>query len=73
MSEFLTLAVDGGEWVASHPGRFGPGDSPRHTLHMGWLGSRTGLDSLAEKYLLFTSSFGAEFYDTVVVLFRAKC
>ena len=29
---FLTLAVDGGEWSTSLPGRFNPGQVPRYWL-----------------------------------------
>jgi hypothetical protein len=43
----LTLALDGGEWSASHPGRFilsviAPGI---HSIR-DWVGSRVGLDAV---------------------------
>jgi hypothetical protein len=41
-SSFLTSAVDGGEWSASRPGRFNPGEEATVpiALESGWL---TGL------------------------------
>jgi hypothetical protein len=35
---FLTLALDGGEWLTSQPGRFTPGKEPRNLLNkmLGW-------------------------------------
>jgi hypothetical protein len=29
MFAFLTLALDGGEWLASHPGHLTPGEKPQ--------------------------------------------
>jgi hypothetical protein len=42
---FLTSALAGGEWSASHPGRFTPGTH--------WVDSRVGLDDV-EKRKFFT-------------------
>jgi hypothetical protein len=41
---FLTLALVGGEWSASHPGRFIPWKEPRYTLdrRLGGPQSRSG-------------------------------
>jgi hypothetical protein len=41
---FLTLALVGGEWLASRPGRFTPGKDPRYPLDrkLGGPQSRTG-------------------------------
>jgi hypothetical protein len=44
---FLTSAVDGGEWSASLPGRFTPGERAAGTHWIaGWVGSRAGLDDM---------------------------
>jgi hypothetical protein len=44
---FLTLALVGGEWLASCPGRFiTAGKEPRTFWIGGWLGPRTGLDTV---------------------------
>jgi hypothetical protein len=40
LHSFLTLAVDGGEWPASHFGHFAAGV---HWIR-GWVGARVGLD-----------------------------
>jgi hypothetical protein len=47
---FFTLALDGGEWSASHPGHFTPGarDPVTHWTG-GWVGPRGGLDIMARK------------------------
>jgi hypothetical protein len=47
----LTLALDGGEWSASHPGRFIPwgGRTPRTHWIGGWVGPRAGLDAVAKR------------------------
>jgi hypothetical protein len=42
----LTSALDGGEWSASRPGRFIPGERPPGTHQVGgWVGPRAGLDA----------------------------
>jgi hypothetical protein len=42
----LTSALDGGEWSASRPGRFNPGERALGTHSMGgWVGPRAGLDA----------------------------
>jgi hypothetical protein len=44
---FLTLALVGGEWSASRPGRFAPGEKAPGTQWIGgWVGPRTGLDEM---------------------------
>jgi hypothetical protein len=49
-THFLTLAVDGGEWSASGPGRFTPRERAPCTHYIGgWMGPRTGLDMTAKK------------------------
>jgi hypothetical protein len=41
---FLTSALVGGEWLASRPGRFTPGEIASGTHWKGvWVGPRTGL------------------------------
>jgi hypothetical protein len=43
---FKTLALDGGEWSASRPGRaLPPGKGSRYHLTEGWVGPRTSLDT----------------------------
>jgi hypothetical protein len=44
----LTSAVVGGEWSASHPGRFTPGT---HWTG-GWVGPRTGLNDVEKRKFL---------------------
>jgi hypothetical protein len=47
---FLTSALDGGEWSASHPGRFTPRErAPCAHWIGGWVGSRTVLDAVAKR------------------------
>jgi hypothetical protein len=41
---FLTSALDGGEWSASHPGRFTPREIPWYPLDRRLGGLRSGLD-----------------------------
>jgi hypothetical protein len=42
---FLTLALDGVKWLASHSGRFIPGERASGTHFIGgWVGPRAGLD-----------------------------
>jgi hypothetical protein len=44
---FLTSALVGGEWSASHPGRFTPGEGAPGTNWIGnWVGPRASMDSL---------------------------
>jgi hypothetical protein len=48
---FFTSAVVGGEWSASRPGRFTPGERAPGTHRIGgWVGPRTGLEDV-EKIL----------------------
>jgi hypothetical protein len=48
--DFLTSALDGGEWSASHFGRFTPSErAPGSHWIGGWVGSRTGLDALVKR------------------------
>jgi hypothetical protein len=44
---FLTSALDGGEWSASHPGRDLPPGERTPSTHWigGWVGPRAGLDA----------------------------
>jgi hypothetical protein len=47
---FLTSALDGGEWSASLPGRFTPGERTLSTHRIGgWMGPRTGLDPVVKR------------------------
>jgi hypothetical protein len=48
---FVTSALDGGEWLASRPGRaLPPGKGPRSTHCTGdWVGPRAGLDAEARR------------------------
>jgi hypothetical protein len=44
---FLTSALLGGEWSASFPGRFTPGErAPGTSWIGGWVGPRAGLDDV---------------------------
>jgi hypothetical protein len=44
---FLTLALVGGEWSASHPRRFTPGERAPATYWIGgWVDPRAGLDNM---------------------------
>jgi hypothetical protein len=50
---FLTSALDGGEWSASFPGRFTPGETAPGTHWTGGsVGPRTGLDAEKRKISL---------------------
>jgi hypothetical protein len=52
-SIFLNLALDGGEWSASCPGRFTPYDRPSGTHWTGgWVGPRAGRDTLENRKIL---------------------
>jgi hypothetical protein len=47
---FLTSALDGGEWSASHPGRFAPREGFTGTHWIGgWVGPRAGLDAVGRR------------------------
>ena len=50
---FLTLALNGGEWLTSHPGRFTTGKVPRYPLFTrpGGLQSRSVHFGEEKKYL----------------------
>jgi hypothetical protein len=49
---FLTSAIDGGEWSASRSCRFNPGEMVPVTHCIGgWVGPRTGMDSLEKRKL----------------------
>jgi hypothetical protein len=51
---FLDLRLVGGEWSASHPGRFTPGERAPGTHWIGgWVDPRTGLND-AEKIKFLT-------------------
>jgi hypothetical protein len=43
---FLTSALVGGQWSASHSGRFTPGKSPATHCIEGWMDTRAGLDDM---------------------------
>jgi hypothetical protein len=47
---YLTSALVGGEWSASRPGRFPPGESAPGTHWIrGWVDPRTGLDDVEKR------------------------
>jgi hypothetical protein len=47
---FMTSALVGGEWSASRPGRFTPGErAPVTHCIGGWVGPRTGLDDMEKR------------------------
>jgi hypothetical protein len=49
---FLTSALDGGDWSASRPGHFTPGERfPGNHWIGGCVGRRAGLDAVEEKNL----------------------
>jgi hypothetical protein len=46
----LTSALNGGEWSASHPGRFSPRERASGTYWIGgWVGLRAGLDVVSKR------------------------
>jgi hypothetical protein len=50
---FLTSALVGGEWPASRPGRFNPGErTPGTHWIWGWVDPRTGLDDVEKRKFL---------------------
>jgi hypothetical protein len=50
---FLTSTLDGGEWSASHPGRFTPRKRAPGTHWIGgWVGPRAGLDDVEKRKVL---------------------
>jgi hypothetical protein len=50
---FLTLALAGGEWAASRPGHFTPGEKAPGTQWIGgWVDPRAGLDDLKKRKFL---------------------
>jgi hypothetical protein len=50
---FLTSALDGGEWSASPPSRFTPGQRAPGTHWMGgWVGHRTDLESVEKRKVM---------------------
>jgi hypothetical protein len=52
---FLTSALDGGEWLASRPGRFAPGERVTGVHRIGgWgVGSRAGLGAVGKGKAVF--------------------
>jgi hypothetical protein len=55
---FLTLALVGDEWSASHPGRFTPGDIAPSTHWVGgWVEPRAGLEAVKKRKFLILSGF----------------
>jgi hypothetical protein len=50
---FLTLALDGGEWPASHPGCFTAGERAPGTHWIGgWVGPRASLEAVEKRKIL---------------------
>jgi hypothetical protein len=55
---FLTLVLDGGEWLTSRPGRFTLGEERRHPLNTRLAGPRSGPDVFGvEKNVLHLPGF----------------
>jgi hypothetical protein len=53
MHIFLASALVGGEWLASRPGRFTPGERVAGTHCIGgWVDPRTGLDDVEKRKFL---------------------
>jgi hypothetical protein len=49
-AHYLTLALDGGEWSASRPGRFTTKERAHGTHWIaGWVGPRAGLDKVVKR------------------------
>jgi hypothetical protein len=62
---FLTLALDGGEWSASCPSCFTPGEiTPSNNLIWVWVGPRVGLDAAEKRQMLPLSGIEAQPYTT---------
>jgi hypothetical protein len=50
---FFISAIVGGEWSASYPSRFTPGEgAPDNHLRGGWLAPRSGLDERESRIIL---------------------
>jgi hypothetical protein len=49
---FLTSALAGGQWSASRPGRFTPGERAHGRHWIGWVDPRAGLDDVEERKFL---------------------
>jgi len=50
LHQFLTSALDGGEWSASRPGRFSLREGAPGTHWIGgWVGLKAGLDTVAKR------------------------
>jgi hypothetical protein len=50
---FLTSAIGGGEWSASRPGRFTPGERDPGTHRIGgWVEPRVGMDDVEKRKFL---------------------
>jgi hypothetical protein len=49
---FLTSALAEGEWSASRPGRFTPGEWTLGTHWIGWVDPRAGLDEVKKRKFL---------------------
>jgi hypothetical protein len=55
---FLTSTLLGGEWTASRPGRFTPGERVLSTDWIGgWVGPRAGLDDVEKRKFLTLPGF----------------
>jgi hypothetical protein len=55
----LMSALDGGEWSASSPGRFTPGErTPGNLWVGGWLGPRGGLHVVPKRKILIIAPEG---------------
>jgi hypothetical protein len=58
---FLTSVLVGGEWSASHPGRFTPGERAPDAHWTGcWVGPRAGLDDVERENFLPWRDLNAE-------------
>jgi hypothetical protein len=56
---FLTSTLAGGEWSASRPGRFTPGEIDPGTHWIGdWVDPRTGFDDMGKRKFLTLLRFG---------------
>jgi hypothetical protein len=49
---FLTSVLVGGEWSASRPDRFTPGEKTGTHWIEGWVGPRAGLDNVEQRQFL---------------------